>query len=136
MGASSQHPPDLLTLAPNSWDRHAVVSGRLVPHPRDQRSLGSLHDRNALRPGDGAAPDRRCMIGDSSCHPVGEISVIRMKAQERKHRPKKVLDILSLGLLPASGVGLLAFRKSFRGPFGLQFGTNLFDGRCRCLHAF
>ena len=76
MGSPGQHSPDLPPFALDPWNHHAIVAGRLVPHPGDHGSFGPLLDRNALRPGDGAAPDRRGMIGHGPCHPVGKIGVI------------------------------------------------------------
>ena len=52
-------------------------------------------------------PDRRSVICHRTGQPVGEIGMCRMEGQERYDRSKEILDILDLGLLPASGVGFL-----------------------------
>jgi len=135
MGAPGQHSSDLSAFALHSGDHHAFVAGRLVAHPGDHSSLGPLLDRDALRPGDCPTTDRRCVIGDGPCQPVGEIGVISMKGQELDHRPQEVFDIFGLGLLTASGVGFLLLGEPLGGPLGFQFGTNPLNGRCRCPHA-
>ena len=78
-----------------------------MAHPGDDGSLGPLLDRDAFRPGDGAAANRRGVIGHGLGQPVGEIGVIGMKGQERHDRPQEILDVLGLGLITASGVGFL-----------------------------
>ena len=94
-----------------------------------------LLDRDALGPGDRAAPDRRGMIGDGTGQPVGEVGVSGMEGQERHDRPVEVLDVLGLGLLTASGVGLLLLGEALGGSLGFEFGTNPVDGRRRCPNA-
>ena len=71
------------------------------------------------------------MVGHGPCQPVGKIGVVRMKSQERNHRPEEVLDVLGLGLVTAAGVGLLAPGVAVRGPLGFEFRTNAADGRRR-----
>ena len=75
------------------------------------------------------------MVGDGTCQAVGKIGVVRMKGQERHHRPEEVLDVLGLGFVTASGVGFLLLGETLGGPLGFEFGTNAFDGRRRCPHA-
>lgn len=43
-----QHPPHLSTFAFDSWDDHAVIAGRLVPHPCDDSGFRSLFHGNAF----------------------------------------------------------------------------------------
>ena len=95
-----------------------------MPHPGDHGCLGPLLDRDAFRPGNRAAADRRCVIRHGPGHPLGEIGVIPMKAQERDHRPQEVFDVLGLGLVTAAGVGLLLLGEALRGSLGFEIGTN------------
>jgi hypothetical protein len=106
-----------------------------VAHPGNHGSLGSLFDRNAFCPGHCSTSNRGGVIRDSPCHSVGKIGVTRMKGQERPHRPQEVLDVIGLGLVTASGVGLLLFGETLGRSFGVEIGTNPVDGRCRCLNA-
>jgi hypothetical protein len=106
-----------------------------VPHLGDHGSLGSLLDRNTLGAHHGAASDRRGTICHGPCHPLGEISVIRMKAQERHDRPVEVFNVLGLSLVTASGVGLLLLGEALGGSLGIKVGTNAVDGRCWCPNA-
>ena len=135
VGPPGEHSANFPPLSFDPGNHHAVVAGRLVPHPGDHSGLGSLLDGNTLRPGDRAASDRRGVIGDGSCHPVGEISVFLMKAQERDHGPQKVIHILGLGLSTSAGIGFLAFGEALGGPLGFKLGTDAFDGCCRCPNA-
>ena len=50
-----------------------------------------------------------------------------MEGQERHDRPVEVLDVLGLGLLPASGVGFLLLGEALGGSLGFEFGTNTLD---------
>jgi hypothetical protein len=50
-----------------------------MAHPGDDRSFGSLLDRDALRLGDRAAFDRCGMIGDGTRQALGEIRVFFVK---------------------------------------------------------
>lgn len=50
-------------------NRHPVIGGRLMPHPRNDRRLGTLFQRNQLRPRDSAASDRNRM----SRHGIGKL---------------------------------------------------------------
>ena len=83
MGPPGQHPTNLPPLSLHPGNHHAVVAGRLVPHPGDHGSFGPLLDRDTFGPGHCAAANRRGMIGDGSCHSIAKIGVIFMKAQER-----------------------------------------------------
>jgi len=98
MRSSGQHPSDFTAFSLHPWDYQRVVAGRLMTHPSDHGSLGSLLDGDAFRSGHGAAADRRGMIGDGPCHSLGEIGVIAMKAQEREDCPEKVFNVKGLGL--------------------------------------
>lgn len=69
------------------------------------------------------------MVCHGTGQPVGEISVFSMKTQEGDHRPKEILDVFGLGLLSASGVGLLLLDEALGGSFGIQFRPNPFDSR-------
>ena len=40
VGSPGQHAPDFSALAPDPWDHHAIVAGRCVAHPGDDRRLG------------------------------------------------------------------------------------------------
>jgi hypothetical protein len=135
MGAPGQHSSDFSALSPHPWNHHAVVAGRLMAQPGDHRYFGPLLNRNAFRPGDSSAADRRGMIGDGPCQAVGEISVICMKGQERPHCPQEVLNVLGLGFVTSSGVGFLLLCKTLRGSLCIEIDLNPFDGRCRCPHA-
>src|SRR5437762_1571912 len=123
MRSLGQHSPDLPPLALHPWYHHAFVPGRLVAHPRNDGSLGPLLDRDALGPGDGSAPNWRGMVGDGTGNPLGEISVISVKAQEPHDRPEEVFDVLGLGLFTASGIGFFLLRKALGGSFGFEFST-------------
>ena len=114
MGSSGEHSTDFPALALHPWDHKRVVPGRLMPHPGDYGGFGPLLDRDALRSGDCPGANGRGMNRDSTGEPVGKINVILMKAQERHHRPVEILDVLSLGLVTASGVGLLLLGKPLR----------------------
>ena len=88
MGSPGQHSPDLPPLALHPGDHHAVVAGGLVAHPGDHGGFGPLLDRDAFRPGDRAAADRRGMIGDGRASRSAR-SAYGMKRQERHDRPGK-----------------------------------------------
>ena len=75
------------------------------------------------------------MIGNRTSQPTGEISVDRMEGQERHHRSVEVLDVLGLGFIPASSIGIFPLGIAFGGPLDFEFGTNLIDGGCRCPNA-
>jgi hypothetical protein len=129
MGASGEHSADFSSLAPDPWDHHAVVSGRLVPQPDDHRCLGPLLDRNALRPCHGPTADRRGMICDGTSQAVGEVGVFFMKSQELQDRTVEVFDVLGLGLLTSAVVGLLLLGVAFGGSLCRKFGPDTLDGR-------
>jgi hypothetical protein len=107
----------------------------LVAHPGDDGGFGPLFDGDTLRAGDGAAPDRRCVLGYRTGEPVAENGVVGMESQERHHRPEKIFDVLGLGLITAAGVGLFPFGLSFRGSLGFEFSTNPLDSRRHCPHS-
>ena len=102
-----------------------------MPHPCDDRSLGTLFDGDSLRPGDRAATDRGGVIGNRTGKPVGEVGMGRVEGQERQHRPVEIVDIFGLSFVPASGIGFFSFGIALGGPLNFEFGTNLVDGRCR-----
>src|SRR6185312_1640745 len=79
LGSSSEHSADFPPLALHPWNHHPIVAGRLVTHPGDDRSFGSLLDRDAFRPGDCAASDWCGVVRDCTGEPVGEIGVILVK---------------------------------------------------------
>jgi hypothetical protein len=54
-----------------------------------------MFDGNSLGPGDGAAANRRGMIGDCSCNSAAKIGVVLMKGQEADHGTQEILDVLS-----------------------------------------
>ena len=58
-----------------------------------------------------------------------------MERQERQYRRMETLDVFRLSLIPASGVGFLAFGVPLGGSFGFEFGTNPLDGGCWCPNA-
>ena len=80
---------------------------------------------------DRAAANGRCMGGDGLRQSVGEVGVVGVECQEPDHRPVKILDVLGLGLFPASGVGFLLLCEPFGGSLGFEVGTNPLDGRLR-----
>jgi WD40 repeat protein len=128
-------PTDLARQPLRLVTEHPVVARALVAHPGDHRSLGPLLDRNAFRPGHRAAPDRRGVVGNGTGQPVGDVGVRRVEAEERDHRPVEVVDVLGLGLLPASGIGFLLLGEAHRGPLGFEFDPNAVNGRRRRPHA-
>ena len=135
LGSLGEHSANLPPFAFDPGDRHRLVGGGLVPHPCNDGGFGTLFDGDSLCPGDGAAADRRGVIGHRTGKPVGEVSVCRMEGQELQHRSVEVLDVFGLSLVPASGIGLFAFGVPLGGSLGFEFGTNLVDGRCRCPNA-
>lgn len=80
-----------------------------MTQPGNHRSLGSLLDRDSLGAGHGAGPNRRGVIGDCTGQPLGEISVIFMKAEKRYNGPEEIFNVLGLGLASAAGIGLSRF---------------------------
>lgn len=106
-----------------------------MPPPGDASRLGTLFDRDSFRPGNGPAADRCGMVGHDTGEPLGEIGMPGMEGQERQYRLEEILDVLGLSLVPASGIGLLAFRIAFGGPLSFEFGPDLLDDRCRCPNA-
>jgi hypothetical protein len=128
LGPLSQHSADFSAFSSDSWNNQPVVAGRLVPHPSNHRSLGTLLDRDALRPGDRPASYRSGMIGDSTGQAGGNIGVVCMKGQERDHNSQEVLDVFGLGLVTAFGSGFLALGVGLGGTLGFQFGSNPLNG--------
>lgn len=106
-----------------------------MPQPGDYRCLGPLLHRDALRPGDGAAPHRSRVKHDGTGQAVGEVGVRGVEGQERQDRSVEIFDVTGLGLLPASSAGFLLLGVAFGGPLGFEVGPDAFDGRCRCPHA-
>jgi hypothetical protein len=129
VGSSRKHPANFSPLAFDPGYHHAVVACRLVPHPGDGSSLGSLLNGNSLGPGDRATANRRGMIGNFSCDSGGEIGVFFMEAQEQDHGPQKVLDVLGLGFVTATSIGFLPFGETFCGTLGFDFSTDAFNRR-------
>ncbi len=72
------------------------------------------------------------MIGNRTGQPTGEIIVCRMEGQKRHDRPVEIFDVFGLGFIPASGIGIFAFRVSLGGSLGFEIDTNLVDGGSRC----
>src|ERR1041384_3070772 len=66
---------------------------------------------------------------------MGEIPVTFMKAEKGFYGLEEIFNVLGLGLIPSSGIGVLAPGVALSGPLGFQFGTNPLDGRRRCPHA-
>ena len=58
-----------------------VIGRRLMPHPRNRRSLGTLFDRNPLSSGHGPAPHRHRMGGDCLRHPFSQGTMLHIKIQ-------------------------------------------------------
>jgi hypothetical protein len=56
-------------------DHHMVIGRRLMPHPRNRRSLGTLFDRNPLSSGHGPAPHRHRRTSGHP-HPPGRNRVL------------------------------------------------------------
>lgn len=83
-------------------------------YPRNHRRLVPLLYRDALRPGYGAAADRRGVVCDGTGQTLGEIGVTFVKTQERQDSTVEVLDVTGLGLVTAAGIGCL--------PLGVPFG--------------
>ncbi len=131
VGAPGQHPTDLPPLALDPRDRHVVVARGPVPHPGDHGGFSPLLDRDASCPGDRAAADRRGVLGDGPCQPVGESDVTGVERQECRDGPVEVLDVLGLGLPTPPGCGLLTPGVDLGGALGLQFGPDALDGRPR-----
>jgi hypothetical protein len=91
-----------------------------MAHPGDHGSFGPFVDGDSLRPGHGAAADRRGVVGHGPCQAVGKLGVVRMKGKEGYHRPEEILDVLGPGLLTAAGIGLFLLCETFGGPFGFE----------------
>src|SRR5262245_47741720 len=106
-----------------------------MPQPSDHGGFGPPLDRDTLRPGYGAAADRGGVVGHGTGQSMGEGLVTFMEAEERYHRTVEIFNIVRLGLIPASGVGVLASGVALGGSFGIEFGPNALDGRRRCPHA-
>ena len=86
-----------------------------MTHPGNDRSFGPLLNWDTFRSRHGAAPNRCGMISHGFGKPVGEIGVSGMECQKLHDRSQEILDVFSLGLLPASGIGFLVlFRGSQR----------------------
>jgi len=103
-----------------------------VAHPGDHGSLGPLLNRDAFGSGDCPASNGRGVIGHGTGKQAGEGGVVGVEGQECHHRAEEILDILSLGLVPAAGVSFFALNVPRGGPFAFQFGSNAVDCRCRC----
>jgi len=102
-----------------------------MPHPGDHRSLGPLLDGDAFRTGDRSRSDRGGMVGDGAGESPGEIGVRGVEGEEHHDHRVKVLDVLGLGCLPASGVGLSLLGEALRRAFRFEIGANPLDGRRR-----
>jgi hypothetical protein len=87
-----------------------------MTHPGDDGGLGPLLDGDSLRPGDRAAPDRRGVIGDGPCQPVGEVGVGGVEGQERHHRTEEVLDEENAFELASSRASPKEFASTGSGP--------------------
>src|SRR5207249_677038 len=61
-----------------------------------------------------------------------QAGVVGMEGEKRPDRPEEVLDVLGLGLLPASGVGFLLLGEALGGPLGRQFSSKSVNGSGRC----
>jgi hypothetical protein len=107
LGPPGQYSPDLSALALHPWDRHAVVAGRLVAHPGDDGGFGPPPDRDALRPGHGAAADRRGVVVTARASLSARPAWVGVEGQERHDRPEEVPDVLGLRPVSAAGVGCL-----------------------------
>jgi hypothetical protein len=95
-----------------------------VAHPGDHGGFGPLLDRDALCPGYRAAADRRGVVGDGPCQPLGEAGVVWMESQERQDRTVEVLDVLGLGLVTAASLGCFALHMSRSRSLGVEFSTD------------
>jgi hypothetical protein len=99
------------------------------------RRLGPLLDGDALRAGDGAAPNGCRVLCHGTGQALAEIGVTLMECQERQDRSVEIIDVLGLGLLTAAGGGFLLLGVAIGGPLGFEVGSDAVDGRCRCPHA-
>jgi hypothetical protein len=68
---SQRQPADLSPLSLHSWDRDAILTGRLVAQSGDHGSFGL----DSFRSCDGAATNRRGVISDGTGEPAGEVGV-------------------------------------------------------------
>ena len=132
MGPLSQHESHFPSLPFDLGDLHGIVGCGLVPHPGDDGGCGPVFDRDSFRPGDRATSDWGGMIGHGSGYSPGKVIVSGVECQESQHGRIEVFDVFGLGLIPASGIGIFAFRVSLGGSLGFKLRANLIDGRCRC----
>jgi hypothetical protein len=107
LGSLGEHPSHFSPLAFDPGDFHRLIGSGFVPHPGDDGSFGPLLDRDSLRPSDRATSNRGGVIGHGMGESVSEVSICGMEGQELQHRCVEILDVLGLGLVPASAVSLL-----------------------------
>src|SRR5579862_7227695 len=100
-----------------------------MSHPCNYSSFRPLLDRDAFRPGDRAASDRRRMLCDGFGEPVSEIGVSLVKGQERYDRSQEIFNVFSLRLLSSSGIGFLLLGETLGGSLDFEVGTNTFNRR-------
>ena len=98
--------------------------------PSDDRRLGSFFDWDSFCSGNGAASNRRGVIGDGMSKLFGQIGIAWMKRQKLQNRPVEIFDVFGLGLASASGGGFLLFDKRIGRAFNFKFGPSPFND-CR-----
>ncbi len=100
-----------------------------MPHPGDDGSFGPLLDRNTFRASDGAAANRRGMIGDGTRELVGKSGVCRVKRQVRHDRSMKILHVLKLNFVTAASIGHFLLGVVVCRPLCSEFSANSVNGR-------
>jgi hypothetical protein len=131
-GSLGEHPADFPTPPLHAGDLHGVVAGRLVTHPRDHGGFGPAFDRDAFRPGHGAAADGGGVCGDGLGQCLRKFRMTLVKRQERQHGGLEVLGILRLPGIAAFRFALAAARICVGGALGGEILPHLPDDRPRC----
>src|SRR4051794_34959721 len=75
-GALCKHSPHFSPFPLHTGYHHTVVSGSGMPHPSDDRCLGSLIDRNPFGPGDRPTADRGGVVSHGTSKSSGEFGVV------------------------------------------------------------
>jgi len=128
LGPLGQLATHLSAFAFDPWNHHAIVSGRPMTHPGDDRSFGTAFKGNSLGSSHCSRSNGRGMNRHSLSESISGLSMLWMERQKRDHRSVKIFDILRLDLFTALRSGHFSLGVTFRGSFGLKLRLNLLNG--------
>ena len=131
-----QYPSNFSSLAFDSLDFHRVVGRRLVTHPCDDGSFGSLLHWNPFGTCNCPAANWRGMFCYSMGKFMRQFRVIGMEIEKRHDSLEEVVDIRGLSCFPAPQVSSLFPGVGVRGSFGFEIQANAGNGLGWCEDAF